>query len=209
VTTELSAVEARILGSLIEKQATTPESYPLTANAVQVACNQKTSREPVMELEAGEIGHALRELEGRGLLRSVHGSRAQRYEHRFATAYSVTTRQQALLAVLMLRGPQTVAELHTRSERLAEPTDLDGVKQALERLAQRAPTLVVNLGRAPGQREDRYMHLLCGPVSASDYAIAAEETGASSKRGGLEARIEALEAEVARLREELDAFRAG
>ena len=204
----LGAIEARILGSLIEKQATTPESYPLTANAVQVACNQKTSREPVMELEAGEVGHALRELESRGLVRSVHGARAQRYEHRFATVYSVTTRQQALLAVLLLRGPQTAAELHSRTERLAEPTDLDGVKQTLERLAQRTPSLVVNLGRAPGQREDRYMHLLCGPVSAADFAVAADDTVASPKRSELEARVEALEAEVGRLREALDALRA-
>jgi len=201
----LSAVEARILGSLIEKQATTPDAYPLTANAVQLACNQKNNREPVLELETGEVGHALRELEGRGLVRSVHGSRAQRYEHRFATVYSVTTRQQALLSVMLLRGPQTLSELHTRSERLAEATDLDGVRQALERLMQRSPTLVVNLGRASGQREDRYMHLLCGPVSAGDFAAVADES--PSKRTGLEARVEALEAEVESLRRELEALR--
>jgi uncharacterized protein YceH (UPF0502 family) len=202
----LGTVEARILGCLIEKQATTPESYPLTANAVQLACNQKNNREPVMELEAGEVGHALRELEGRGLLRSVHGARAQRYEHRFASVYSVTTRQQALLSVL-LRGPQTVAELHARSERLAEPADLDEVKQTLERLITRTPALVVNLGRAAGQREDRYMHLLGGPVSAADFASTADDAAAPSKRGALEARVEALEAEVQSLRRELDALR--
>jgi uncharacterized protein YceH (UPF0502 family) len=205
----LSAIEARILGSLIEKQATTPEAYPLTANAVLVACNQKNNREPVMELEAGEVGHALRDMEGKGLVRSVHGARAQRYEHRFATALSVTTRQQALLAMLLLRGPQTLAELHSRTERLAEATDLDGVKQALERLMQRAPALVVNLGRAAGQREDRYMHLLGGPVSAGDFETAAATGPASAKRGGLEARVEALEAEVEALREELRALRPG
>jgi uncharacterized protein YceH (UPF0502 family) len=203
----LSPVEARILGCLIEKQATTPESYPLTANAVQLACNQKNNREPVMELAAGEVGHALRELEGRGLLRSVHGARAQRYEHRFASVYSVTTRQQALLSVLLLRGPQTLAELHARSERLAEPADLDEVKQTLERLITRTPALVVNLGRAAGQREDRYMHLLGGPVSAADFASAADDAAAPSKRGALEARVEALEAEVESLRRELDALR--
>jgi uncharacterized protein YceH (UPF0502 family) len=203
----LSAIEARILGSLIEKQATTPDQYPLTANAVQVACNQKNNREPVMELEAGEVGHALRELEGRGLLRSVHGARAQRYEHRFATVYSVTTRQQAVLAVMLLRGPQTLAELHTRGERLAEPTDLDGVRLAMERLMQRSPPLVVNLGRAAGQREDRYMHLLSGAVSAEDFATGADESAGLSKRAGLEARVEALEAEVESLRRELQALR--
>jgi uncharacterized protein YceH (UPF0502 family) len=203
----LGAVEARILGCLIEKQATTPEAYPLTANAVLVATNQKNNRDPVLELEAGEVGHALREMEGKGLVRSVHGARAQRYEHRFASAYSVTTRQQALLAVLLLRGPQTLAELHSRSERLAPPAGLDELKQALDRLIQRTPALAVNLGRAAGQREDRYMHLLCGPVSAEDYAAAADEADTPVKRAGLEARIDALEAEVAALRAELISLR--
>ena len=100
----LDATQARILGSLVEKEATTPESYPLTANAVQLACNQKTARDPVLELDAGEVGHALRALEARRLVRSVHGARAQRYEHRFAESYSVTRQQQALLATLLLRG---------------------------------------------------------------------------------------------------------
>jgi uncharacterized protein YceH (UPF0502 family) len=109
--------------------------------------------------------------------------------------------------VLLLRGPQTLAELHSRSERLAAPGDLDDVRQTLDRLIQREPTLVVNLGRAAGQREDRYMHLLCGPVSAADYAGSAADEAAPSRRGGLEARVEALEAEVAALRRELEALR--
>jgi uncharacterized protein YceH (UPF0502 family) len=204
----LGAIEARILGCLIEKQATTPEAYPLTANALLMACNQKNNREPVLELEAGDIGHALRGMEEKGLVRSVHGARAQRYEHRFATSYSVTSRQQALLAVLLLRGPQTLAELHSRTERLAPPAQLEETQLALERLMQRNPALVANLGRGPGQREDRYMHLLCGPVSAADFAGAAEEASPSSKRAGLEARLEALEADVEFLKRELDALRA-
>jgi uncharacterized protein YceH (UPF0502 family) len=206
----ISAIEARILGCLVEKQATTPDQYPLTANAVVVACNQKNNRDPLMELEAGEVGHALRELENRGLVRSVHGSRAQRYEHRVATAWSLTTKQQAVLTVMLLRGPQTLAELHTRSERLAPPGDLDDLRQTLDRLMQRAPPLVVKLGRAAGQREDRYMHLLCGPVSAADWADAAgpdEGVPAGARRGALEARVETLEAEVAELRRALDALR--
>jgi hypothetical protein len=206
--TTLSSIEARILGCLVEKQATTPEAYPLTANALLMACNQKNNREPVLELEPGEVGHALREMEGRGLLRAVHGARAQRYEHRFASTLSVTTRQQALLAVMLLRGPQTLAELQSRSERLAPPTDLEEISQTLERLMQREPALVVKLGRAAGQREDRYMHLLCGPVSAADFATAAvEDSPGTSRRGGLEARLEALEADVAALRGELEALR--
>jgi hypothetical protein len=142
----------------------------------------------------------------KGLIGFVHGARAQRYEHRFAQIYSVTARQQALLSVMLLRGPQTVAELHSRCERLAAPADLDEVRQTLERLMQRAPALVIKLGRAHGQREDRYMHLCCGPVSAFDYA-SPDEPVASSKRGGLESRIEALEAAVQLLRDELDALR--
>jgi uncharacterized protein YceH (UPF0502 family) len=206
----LDAIEARILGSLIEKQATTPEAYPLTANAVVLACNQKNNREPVLELEAGEVGHALRTMTDKGLVRAVHGARAQRYEHRFAQAWSVTARQQALLSVLLLRGPQTLAELHARTERLAAPADIDEVRQALERLMQRSPPLVANLGRAAGQREDRYMHLLCGPVSAADFAgdaAGGDDAPAATRRGALEARVEALEAQVEALRRELEALR--
>jgi uncharacterized protein YceH (UPF0502 family) len=202
----LDPTEARILGCLIEKQATTPEQYPLTENAVVVACNQKTNREPVMELQAGEVGHALRELVDRGLARVVDGARARRYEHRFASSYSVTTKQQSVLAALLLRGPQTLSELHARTERLASFADADEVRETLDRLVQRTPTLVVNLGRGPGQREDRWMHLLCGPVSAGDFAAASDDVPAA-KRGALEARVEALEAEVQALRREIEALR--
>lgn len=203
----LNAIEARILGCLIEKEATTPEAYPLTANAVVVASNQKNNREPVMELELGEVGHALRGMTDKHVVRVVDGSRAQRYEHRFAQYWSVTARQQALLAVMLLRGPQTLAELHTRSERLGGTTDMDDIRLSLERLMQRTPILVVNLGRAAGQREDRYMHLLCGPVSANDFAIAANDATAPVKRSNLEARMEALESEMDALRREVDALR--
>ncbi len=203
----LSAIEARILGCLIEKEATTPEVYPLTANSVVVACNQKNNREPVMELEPGEVGHALREMTEKGLVRAVEGARAQRYEHRFAQYWSVTVRQQALLAMLLLRGPQTLAELHARSERLTGSASFEDVRLTLERLAQRTPTLVVNLGRNTGQREDRYMHLLCGPVSAADMAVPGDAASTTSRRGGLEARVDALEAEVQAMRRELDALR--
>ncbi len=202
----LNAIEARILGSLVEKEATTPEGYPLTANAVVLACNQKTSREPVMELQPGAVGHALRELETRRLVRAVDGARAQRYEHRFSQGYSITPPQQALLAVLLLRGAQTVAELHTRCERLAAFADLEQVRDTLERLATRSPALVVNIGRGGGQREDRYMHLLGGPVDA-EALLASVKAQPAAARQGLEARIEALEAQVVELRAELDALR--
>jgi hypothetical protein len=203
----LNAIEARILGALIEKEATTPEAYPLTANAVVLACNQKNNRDPVMDLEPGEVGHALRELEGKGLIRSVHGARAQRYEHRFAQAFSVTLKQQAVLSVMLLRGPQTVAELLNRCERLCVFADVNDVRQTLERLMQRNPTLVIKLARGPGQREDRYMHLLCGKVDEALYAAHARPV-AAVERGGLEARVAALEAELQSLRSELEQLKA-
>jgi uncharacterized protein len=195
----LDPVEARILAALVEKESTTPEAYPLTANAVQLACNQKTNRDPVLELEAGEVGHALRQLEQRGLVRSVHGARAQRYEHRFAQAYSITLKQQALLCVLMLRGPQTVAELLARCERLQAPDDLDDARQTLERLQQRG--LAQRLARQPGQREDRYVHLLCGPVdeAALPVASASPARGPARTDEALEQRVAGLEARIARL----------
>src|SRR5688500_6967331 len=163
----LSPAEARILGSLIEKEATTPEQYPLTENAIVVASNQKTNREPVMELTPGDVGHALRQLEPRGLVRSVHGARAQRYEHRLDKAYSLTAQQQSLIGVLLLRGPQTLHELLARTDRLAKFATADDVRHALERLAERDAPLVLRLPKAPGQREERYAHLLCGPVDVS------------------------------------------
>lgn len=203
----LSAHEARILGCLIEKEATTPEAYPLTANAVLVACNQTSNREPVLALEPGDVGHALREMEGKRLVKSIHGARVQRYEHRFAQAYSVTAQQQALLAMLLLRGPQTVAELYARCERLTAIADHDELRQTLERLMQRSPALALKLDRAAGQREDRYMHLLCGPVDGNQW-VGTAKTALAGGRVDLEARIEALEADVGLLRRELDELRS-
>lgn len=204
----LSATEARLLGCLIEKEATTPEQYPLTQNAAQVAANQKTSRDPVMELQAGDVGHALRRMEERKLVRSQHGSRAQRYEHRFAERYGVTSQQQALLALLLLRGPQTAAELLARSERMAKFADVDDLKHTLERLMGREPALVVRIPRAAGQREDRYTHLLCGPVDVEALREAAGGSRASSGGGGADRdalleRIDALEARIAALESRL------
>ena len=196
----LTAIEARVLGCLIEKEATTPEQYPLTENALVVASNQKTSRDPLMELSLGDVGHALRQLEPRRLVRSVHGSRAQRYEHRFAQAYGITTPQQAVLSVLLLRGAQTLNELFTRTERIGRFADADDLRHTLERLMQREPTLVVRLPKASGQREERFAHLLCGPIDVDALAAAAPSANVSSAtRSALEERIAALEARVAAL----------
>ena len=203
----LDAIEARILGCLVEKAATTPEVYPLTLNALVAACNQKTSREPVMHLEPGAVAHALRGLEDQRLVKVAPSSqRALRYEHRFESRWNVTARQRAVLCVMLLRGPQTPAELLARAERLAEFHSLDDVRDTLERLLQREPALVTALPLAHGQREIRYMHLLGGPLDLE--ALSAAETAPSTSRNAdLAERVERLEAEVAALREALDAMR--
>ena len=197
----LTAAEARVLGCLIEKEATTPDVYPLTIAAAQGAANQKTAREPVMALEAGAVNHALRQLEEKGLARKVFSSRADRYEHRAALHFGLPPQQVALLGLLLLRGPQTAGELLSRSERLHAFADTDEVRHQLERLALRQ--LVVQVPRGPGQREDRYAHLLCGPVDME--AIVAREAHAAGEAPapGLAARVSALESEVAELREQV------
>jgi uncharacterized protein YceH (UPF0502 family) len=202
----LGAAEARALGCLIEKEATTPDAYPLTANAAHVAANQKTAREPVMTLDPGEVHHALRELETKRLAKQVFSSRAERYEHRTGAFFSLPQPQVALLGLLLLRGAQTVHELFARSERLAKFADADDVRHHLERLLQRQPALVVQIPRGPGQREDRYAHLLCGPV---DTAAIVERSAQRNEPepSALEARVAALESEVAALRADIAALR--
>ncbi|MFU8878129.1 MAG: YceH family protein, partial [Wenzhouxiangellaceae bacterium] len=193
----LSAEEARVLGCLIEKQATTPETYPLTLNATVTACNQKTSRDPVMKLDPGRVGQTLRKLEQRGLVAGEYGARAERYSHKFDAALKATEAQRVLIGLLLLRGPQTLAELLNRSGRMHRFEDLDDVGFTLERLAAREPALVVRIPRGPGQREDRWMHRLCGEVDIAAITArsssAAESSGASEE---LEARIAELEARV-------------
>jgi uncharacterized protein YceH (UPF0502 family) len=207
----LDAIEARILGCLVEKAAITPETYPLTENAIVAACNQKTSREPLMQLEPGAVAHALRAMEGRGLVRVAPVSqRALRYEHRFDTVYGTTARQRAVLCVMLLRGPQTIAELLARTERMGAFPGQDDVRDTLDRLVAREPPLVVCIGRAAGQREDRYTHLMCGEVDVEALAAAAASSARSEApaRGDLQGRVERLEGELERLREELDGMRA-
>jgi uncharacterized protein YceH (UPF0502 family) len=204
----LSAAEARALGCLIEKEATTPDAYPLTANAAHVAANQKTAREPVMTLDPGEVHHALRTLETKRLAKQVFSSRAERYEHRTGAFFSLPQPQVALLGLLLLRGAQTVHELFARSERLAKFADADDVRHHLERLLQRQPALVVQIPRGPGQREDRYAHLLCGPVDVA--AVPARTVQRNEPEPtALEARVAALESDVAALRADIAALRGG
>ena len=199
----LTAVEARILGCLIEKQATTPEAYPLTQNALVLACNQKTSREPLMNLNPGQVGQGLRSLEGRGLARLVMGSRADRWEHRADKTLELVAAQVVLVGLLLLRGPQTVNELLTRSNRMHDFDDAEQLQHNLERLITRE--LVCLLPRQAGQREDRYMHLLGEPADLQALLEARALSGerVSSAVPHDESRLEALEARVAALEERL------
>ncbi|WP_122605315.1 YceH family protein [Pseudomonas viridiflava] len=204
-TLQLSSTEVRILGCLIEKQATNPETYPLTLNALVLACNQKTSRDPVMNLTQGQVGQSLRALEGQGLTRLVMGSRADRWEHKVDKGLELVPAQVILTGLLLLRGPQTVNELLTRSNRMHDFEDAEQVVHQLERLIARG--LATLIPRQAGQREDRYMHALGNPEdlqallaqrqNAPDRSTA---TGASNERiEELEARMAALEERLARL----------
>lgn len=198
---QLDATEARLLGCLIEKEATTPDIYPLTVNAAHSAANQKTAREPVMNLDPGEVQRGLRALEQKGLAKQVFSSRAERYEHRTAAFFNVPRQQAVLIGLLLLRGPQTVHELLARSERLHRFADAEDARHQLERLIQRQ--LVVQIARGPGQREDRYAHLLSGPVDASVPYMRGDEDIGGGRGGALEARVQALESEVGELRAQL------
>ena len=199
----LDAIEARVLGCLVEKAATTPDSYPLTLNSAVLACNQKSNRNPVMKLESGRVGQALRALEMKGLVRREDSARATRFSHTAARGLNVTPQQLAVVAVLLLRGPQTLNELLARTERLAGFDDAEDLEHAMERLAGREPPMVVRLPRGAGQREDRYMHLLSGPVEAE--APAAGPAGAFSPEpeDSLAERLARLEQRVAELEERL------
>jgi hypothetical protein len=198
----LEAAELRVLGSLIEKQLTTPETYPLTLNALVLACNQKTSREPVLNLTPGEVGQGLRRLEERGLARLVMGSRADRWEQRLDKALELPPPQWVLCALLFLRGPQTLGELLSRSSRLHAFDDTEQVRHHLERLIARG--LAIGLGRQPGQREERYLHLF---GSAAEREAQVAQLGSAADGGGSvsgrEGRLEALEGRIVALEERL------
>ncbi|MGH8383504.1 YceH family protein [Pseudomonas sp.] len=200
-----NSTEIRVLGSLIEKQATSPETYPLTLNALLLACNQKTSREPVMNLSQGQAGQALRALEGQGLTRLQMGSRADRWEQRVDKALELVPAQVTLLGLMFLRGPQTVNELLTRSNRMHEFEDAEQVVHQLERLIARG--FALHLPRQAGQREDRYTHALGDPADI-EAILAARQQGPERSTGGAVSleRIEALEARIAALEERLAAF---
>nr|WP_278434774.1 YceH family protein [Enterobacter mori] len=209
---QLSGAEARVVGSLLEKQVTTPEQYPLSVNAVTMACNQKTNREPVMNLSEHDVQDVLDALVKRHYLRTVSGfgNRVTKYEQRFCNSefgdLKLSSAEVAVITTLLLRGAQTPGELRTRASRMHEFSDMQEVEQTLEGLAAREDgPYVVRLAREPGKRESRYMHLFSGEV---DAASATAESDRPENNDSLAARVEALEEEVAGLKQRLDALLA-
>jgi uncharacterized protein YceH (UPF0502 family) len=204
----LAPIEARVLGTLMEKARTVPDSYPLTLNAVVAGCNQKTSRDPLMNVSDAQAQEALDSLKALTLVFESSGGRVARWEHNFQRAVGVPEQSAVLLGLLMLRGPQTAGELRINSERWYRFADISSVEAFLEELRDRSEEkggpLVVLLPRAPGMREQRWAHLLCGPVSMEQAAAAAAN---DMPRDALESRVAALENEVAALRSALQDVR--
>jgi uncharacterized protein len=198
---QLSVVEARVLGALIEKEINTPEYYPLSLNAAVNACNQKSSREPVMELTEADVRTALFELDQMGLVRTVAETRATKFEHRVRDVLNLRRDEVAVMCLLLLRAAQTSAELRARAERMYSFDDNAAVMSTLERLTAREEPLTQLLQRQPGAREARWVHLLCGPVS--EAAVASAQVAVEGGGLGLVQRVVALEEMVRALEERL------
>jgi len=213
----LTAAQARVLGALVEKEITTPDYYPLSLNALINACNQRSNREPVMDLDEEEVRLTLRRLEDQGLAGRARGSdgRVTKYEHWLGEAFNFTRAETALMCVLLLRGPQTPGELRGRTDRLHRFDEIGEVLAGLQKLMERDPALVAVLPRQPGTKESRYAHLLSGPVesaiaAAASFAPRAVVEFAPREAGddpAHEERIARLEATVAELRQEISALR--
>ncbi|HLA96279.1 MAG TPA: YceH family protein [Pyrinomonadaceae bacterium] len=205
MSTALTEIETRVLGSLVEKQLTTPEYYPLTLNALTAACNQKSNRDPVMSLGETEILAAIDNLRELNLVYLFYGSgsRTVKYKHMLPSVYDLDPQGTAVLTVLMLRGPQTIGEIRERTGRLFEFTDLNEVQTTLDELSRRDEPLLVKLERQPGQKEARFAHLLSGAVDVSKLSFVQEKTSGGSSNE----RVEKLEQEVERLSTELKEFK--
>ncbi|RNC71736.1 MAG: DUF480 domain-containing protein [Desulfuromonadales bacterium] len=214
--TILNDIEVRVLGCLVEKELATPEYYPLTLNALTAACNQKSNREPVMALEEAEVVRALDSLRQKGFARqSAEGVRAAKYCHCLSEKFLLEPPELAVLAELLVRGPQTVGELRTRTERMRPFADLGEVEQVLQELMERQAPLVVRLPRQPGRKENRFVHLFAGvPETAPEERLIPPETARQQviaeieRMAALEAEVAFLRAEVTELRRVVDEFRS-
>ena len=201
---ELDPIELRVLGCLMEKQLATPEYYPLTLNALVAACNQKSNREPVMELAESDVQRALDRLQDEKLAWKVMGGRAVRYDHNLDTQWQLDRRSKALLTLLFLRGPQTPGELRGRSDRLHEFESIGEVEETLRWMATPPSPFARELARRPGQKETRWAHLLGGAIVESAVAV---ESSAATPGEPLSVRVQRLEEQVAALVEELRALK--
>ncbi len=208
----LSAAQARVLGTLMEKARTVPDSYPLTLNAVVTGCNQKSSRNPYMEITENEAQSALQALKamsvqaGQMLVREVSGSRSMRYEHNFQRCLGVPEQSAVILGILMLRGPQTAGELRINSDRWYKFADISSVEAFLDEMqnrpSEKGGALVQKLPRAPGAREQRWAHLMCGEIDVTELETVYEASDLANSEGSkIHQRISALEDEVAILRQ--------
>lgn len=204
----LTTNEARILGALMEKEATTPEYYPLSLNALQNAANQRSNREPVMTLDEEDVRQAIHGLEAKnlaGVARHSEG-RVAKYEHLWGEYSNLTRAESALLCVLLLRGPQTPGELRNRTERIHRFDEISDVLAGLQKLIERTPPMAAILPRQPGTKEARYAHLLSGPIDTTALAITSSPTRSTAASED-EERITALESTVAELKNELETLR--
>ena len=208
----LTETEVRVLGSLVEKQLTTPEYYPLTLNALVAACNQKSNRDPVVSYDESAVSSTLETLRDKNLVYVFYGSnsRVVKYKHMLPNVYELEADEVAVLNVLMLRGPQTVGEIRGRTDRLFEFPDLSQVQETLDKLAHRDEPLVVRLERQVGQKDARYAHLLSGEIDIASLPSPRERTataGQSDRIEKLETEIESLRSELASIREAVAEFR--
>ena len=208
--TVLTDIETRVLGSLIEKQVTTPEYYPLTINALTLACNQKNNRNPVTSYSEDQVSEALENLREKNLAYVFYGStsRVPKYKHVMPEVMHLSPPEMALMCVLMLRGPQTLGELRGNASRFHDFAGLEEVEQTLNGLIAREPEpLVARVPRRPGQKEGRFAHLLSGEIDVEALAVEAERKPAVSSSQRLEQKVEALAAEVEKLKEQFEQFR--
>jgi hypothetical protein len=205
----LNPVEVRVLGALVEKDATTPDYYPLSLNALVNACNQKSNRDPVMTLEEGTVRDALESLHDKGLAGPAGGadSRVTKYEHRVYDALKLGRREVAVLCELLLRGPQTPGELRGRAERMHPFEGIEDVLSTLQRLIQRDPALVAMLPREPGRKESRYSHLMSGEVAAAELSATPARSVSADRNADLEHELAELRKEVHELKQQFEEFK--
>ena len=216
---QLTAIELRVLGSLMEKQLTTPDQYPLTVNGIITACNQKSSREPISNYQQGELVRTLQELADKGFVRKEYGSRADKYSQLFIQHLDLGKKHQAVLCLMMLRGPQTLSELNTRTQRMELFSDKDELAHCIERLCERELPFAIRLGHQPGQRGERFGHLFNGmPESGQGPSSANTSTGSSgmseadqdiltlleSEMNDLSQSVQTLKSENSELRRQLE-----